>query len=135
VKAISPSDAWAVGSADSGVADQTTLTLHWDGRRWTIVPSPRPGTLGLNVLYGVAANSGNDVWAVGSYTNTGEFAQTLTVHWDGVSWSVVPSPSGSNDIVYGVSSASANDIWAVGRSQNTFTFQTSTLVVHGDGNS
>jgi hypothetical protein len=187
VVAISPSDAWAVGSADSGVADQTTFTLHWDGTRWRRIPSPSPGTLGLNSLYGVAATSANDVWAVGSYTNSGEFAQTLVVHWDGTSWTVIPSanvpgdnnelfgvvalgpndvwavgyhgnaafgfltlvehwdgstwsvvsspsPSG-DDILYAVSATGANDIWAVGRSRNSFTFVTSALVEHWDGNS
>jgi hypothetical protein len=83
----------------------------------------------------VVAIGPNDVWAVGYHGNAAFGFLTLVEHWDGVSWSVVPSPSGSNDIVYGVSSASANDIWAVGRSLNTFTFQTSMLVVHWDGNS
>ncbi len=133
-KTISPSDAWAVGSADSGVADQTTLTLHWDGARWTIVPSPSPGTLGLNALYGVAANSANDLWAVGSYTNSGEFAQTLIVHWDGASWSVIPSANvpGDNNELYGVVALGPNDVWAVGYHGNA-AFGFLTLVEHWDG--
>jgi hypothetical protein len=51
--AISPSNVWAVGSATSDGLDQTTLILQC------------PGTAGLNTLYAVAANSANDVWAVG----------------------------------------------------------------------
>jgi hypothetical protein len=188
VVAISPSDAWAVGSATSGQAfDLTTLILHWDGTSWSIIPSPSPGTPGFNELNAVAANSANDVWAVGSLTNSGEFAQTLIQHWDGTSWSVIPSanvPNTNNelygvvalgpndvwavgywgnaafgfftlvehwngstwsvvsspspagdDILYAVSATGASDIWAVGRSRNTFTFRTSGLIEHWDGNS
>ena len=187
VDTISPSNTWAVGYATSGGIDQTTLVLHWDGTAWSIVPSPSPGTFGLNTLYAVAGNSANDVWAVGSFTNIGEFAQTLTLHWDGTSWQLIPSANvaGSNNELYGVvalgpnnvwavgywgnaatgfstliehwngstwtivsspiaqgdnflsavSGTGANDIWAVGRSRNPFTFQTSTLIEHWDGNS
>jgi hypothetical protein len=185
--AISSSNVWAVGSATSGGLDQTTLILHWDGTAWSIIPSASPGTFGLNTLYAVAATSANDVWAVGSFTNRGEFAQTLVEHWDGTSWQVIPSANvpGSNNELYAVvalgpnnvwavgywgnaasgfstlvehwngsswsvvpspnpqgdnflsavSATGANDIWAVGRSRNPFTFQTSTLIEHWDGNS
>ncbi len=34
----------------------------------------------------------NDVWAVGEYIDFGSF-HTLTEHWNGTVWSVVPSPS------------------------------------------
>ena len=135
VVAISPSNAWAVGSSHSGNAlDQTTLTLRWDGTRWAIVPSPSPGTFGLNALYGVAANSANDVWAVGSFTNTGEYAQTLIVHWDGTSWRVIPSANvpGSNNELYGVVALGPNDVWAVGYSGNA-AFGFFTLVEHWNG--
>jgi len=68
VSAASPSDAWAVGSAD---ADNSTLTMHWDGHSWTIVPSPDPAAgpvdAALNYLTGVAAVSAGSAWAVGAY--------------------------------------------------------------------
>ena len=135
VAAISASNVWAVGNARSGNAlDQTTFILHWDGTRWTIIPSPSPGTQGLNALYGVAANSANDVWAVGSFTNTGEFAQTLILHWDGTTWGVVHSANvaGSNNELYGVVALGPNDVWAVGYSGNA-AFGFFTLVEHWNG--
>jgi hypothetical protein len=135
VAVISPSSAWAVGSASSGNApDQTTLILRWNGTRWTIVPSPSPGTAGLNALYGLAANSANDVWAVGSFTNSGEYAQTLIVHWDGTSWRVVPSANvaGSNNELFGVVALGPNDVWAVGYRGNA-AFGFFTLVEHWNG--
>jgi hypothetical protein len=124
-----------VGNTSSGNAlDQTTLTLHWDGTSWQIVPSPSPGTQGLNALYAVDANSANDVWAVGSFTNIGEYAQTLVVHWDGTSWRVIPSANvqGSNNELYGVVALGPNDVWAVGYSGNA-AFGFFTLVEHWNG--
>src|SRR5437764_621866 len=54
---------------------------------WSVVSSPNVGT-SSNVLNGVAVVSANDVWAVGYYSGG-----TLIEHWDGTSWSVVPSPN------------------------------------------
>src|SRR5438105_3935499 len=60
---------------------------------WSVVSSPNSGT--ANGLHGVAAVSANDVWAVGEY-NPGPGSRTLTLHWDGTSWSVIPSPNVNN---------------------------------------
>jgi hypothetical protein len=137
VVAISPSNAWAVGSSSSGnVPDQTTLILHWDGMDWSIIPSPSPGSGGQNILYAVDANSANDVWAVGSYTHVGEFAQTLVAHWDGASWSVIPSANvpGAFNELYGVVALAPNNVWAVGYWGHA-SFGFSTLIEHWDGSS
>jgi len=136
VAAISPSNAWAVGSAASGNAlDQITFILHWDGTRWQIVPSPSPGTQGLNALYDVDANSANDVWAVGSFTNIDGYIQTLVMHWNGTSWSVIPSANvpGTNNELYGVVALGTNNVWAVRYSGRGGGF--STLVEHLNGSS
>jgi hypothetical protein len=134
VDTISPSNTWAIGYATSGGLDQTTLVLHWNGTDWSIVPSPSPGTFGLNTLYAVTANSANDVWAVGSFTNIGEFAQTLALHWDGTSWQLIPSANvaGSNNELYAVVALSPSDVWAVGYWGNAAS-GFSTLIEHWDG--
>ena len=137
VAAVSSSNVWAVGNATSGVRlDQTTLVLHWDGTAWSIIPSASPGSLGLNTFYAVAANSVNDVWAVGSFTNVDELAQTLVEHWDGTSWQVIPSANvpGANNEFYGVVALGPNNIWAVGYWGHAAT-GFSTLVEHWDGSS
>src|SRR4051794_8054896 len=41
ISAASRSDIWAVGTAGPD-GSQRTLTAHWDGIRWRIVPSPSP---------------------------------------------------------------------------------------------
>ena len=45
-----------------------TLTEHWDGTSWSIIPSPTSG--GLDFLNAVAARSDGSVVAVGSQGNT-----------------------------------------------------------------
>src|SRR5262249_17863386 len=104
---------------------------HWDGTNWSIVPSPSPGTQGLNSLAGVAANSTNDVWAVGNSTSTG-YSSTLIEHWDGSAWSVVSSPNmqGTNNALNGVVALGTNKVWAVGYSGSGFF---STLTEHWAG--
>lgn len=90
---------------------------------WEQVPSPAPG--GGSMLYGVDGVAADDVWAVGwekDYFNQYSYdALSLVLHWDGSTWSVVPSPSpgvypdGGIDVyLYDVAAVSATDVWAVG---------------------
>ncbi len=115
VAAVSASDVWAVGhSGDPSSIPLQTLTMHWNGKSWSIVPSPSPGTYNGNVLNAVDAVSANDVWAVGWYQSgsTGQEGGALTMHWDGTAWTVVPNPS--RWALHGVTAISSNDVWAVG---------------------
>jgi hypothetical protein len=100
-----------------------------------VIPSANvPGS--NNELYAVVALGPNNVWAVGYWGNAASGFSTLVEHWNGSSWSVVPSPNPQGDnFLSAVSATGANDIWAVGRSRNPFTFETSTLIEHWDGNS
>lgn len=59
VTAISPRNAWAVGSLDAG----GTMILHWGGARWRLEPTLIAGG---GLLTGVAAASGGRPWAVGA---------------------------------------------------------------------
>jgi hypothetical protein len=116
VAAISSHDVWAVGSYSDNqqVPDTETLIEHWNGTKWSIVSSPSPGGY-TNILTGVAANSANDVWAVGNYSPSGGSTPTLIEHWNGTQWSIVSSPSPNNDaILNDVAAVSANNVWTVG---------------------
>jgi hypothetical protein len=99
--------------------DQKTLILHWNGTRWSRVPSPNRSPVS-NELTGVYAIAADDVWAVGTYlqpVNHGSINKTLTEHWNGKKWSVVASPNiaGFDSVLEDVSAdASGKDIWAVG---------------------
>jgi hypothetical protein len=115
VDVLSPSDVWAAGYSSAG-----TLTEHWNGTRWTIVPSPSPGTSAQ--LTGISGSSPASVWAAGSYTAPGASQpQTLTLIWNGTSWATVPSPHpGSTSQLNAVAAApGAAATWAAGGSTNT----------------
>ncbi len=140
VSAISPSDTWAVGYAYNG-SNQLTLIEHWNGTNWAIVSSPNPGTqtrcgtgYSGNVLSSVASLGSNNVWAVGYIC--GWQSRTLIEHWDGVHWTVVPSPSvagADSSTLVSVAAVSANNIWAVGNFQVGGQYQWNTLVEHWNG--
>ncbi|HLG78589.1 MAG TPA: hypothetical protein VFA09_04210 [Ktedonobacteraceae bacterium] len=113
--AISANNVWAVGYYSSNGGPAQTLIEQWNGSSWNTVPSPNPGSAN-NELFGVAAASASNVWAVGSQANGTSNGQTLIEHWNGTQWSVVPSPSvgkGFNQL-YGVATISPSQAWAVG---------------------
>ncbi|HKP52514.1 MAG TPA: S-layer homology domain-containing protein [Chloroflexia bacterium] len=123
VEAIAPDNVWAVGSLGAG-----TLVEHWDGTQWAIIPSPSVGS-GDNSLVGISAVSPNDIWAVGWYNASGGTAGTLTVHWDGSTWTLVnsPGPGPGQTRLFDVLAIASNDVWAVGESGNQ------TLILHWNG--
>jgi hypothetical protein len=131
VRAISSTDIWAVGGFEAD--GHKTLTEHWNGSAWTIIPSPSPSTgLGnFDELGGVSGVSSDDVWAVGSgLANNQDLTEIL--HWDGNTWTQVPSPNpGLGDVLGAVVATSHTNAWAVGE---TFTSTgTQTLVLHWNG--
>jgi hypothetical protein len=133
VDAISSDDVWAVGYYGDAFNTPGTLTLHWDGDAWSVVPSPSVGSE-YNSLTGVSAASRNDVWAVGwNFINS--IKKTLILHWDGNSWSVVPSPNvgeGWNELL-GVIALASNDVWAVGQHDGSYPWMGHSLTEHWDG--
>ena len=64
--------------------------------------------------------------------------QTLTLYWDGTSWTQVPSPSPGgafNSVLTGVTATSGSDVWAVGDyiSSQDPSVTLLTLILHWDG--
>ena len=121
ITAISASDVWTVGSAYSTKSVTRTLTEHLNGKNWSVVASPSPGTGSLgSLLNGVAAMTTNDVWTVGEYYPSGSSTSrsTLTEHWNGSTWSVVKSPNAPKGVsgsgFNAVTSLSDKNVWAVG---------------------
>ena len=118
VSALSATDAWAVGFYTDSQYFSHTLIEHWNGRQWSIVNSPNPGS-SFDNLFGVAALSATDAWAVGFYRNDGDSnaTRTLIEHWNGKQWQVAssPNPGANGNLLYGISAASASNIWAVGQ--------------------
>jgi hypothetical protein len=88
---------------------------HWDGNSWTIVPTPNVGD-GPNALNGIAAVGPGDIWAAGYQSiASGSPSSTLILHFDGKTWTVVPSPNpGQPSSLAAVVATSDGLIWAAG---------------------
>jgi hypothetical protein len=127
--------AWAVGYFVNGSFQQKTLIEHFNGNVWSVVDSPSPG-VSQNILYGVAAVSDTDVWAVGTQQDSNGVFHTLTEHWDGSSWSVVNAvDAGQNgNQLYAVKALATNNVYAVGQ-QAGAGFPSQALIEHWDGKS
>ena len=106
----------------------STLVEHWNGTSWSIVPSPTLSTWDTPSLRSVSCPSISNCFAVGytlalaSPTGSNLIWQTLIEHWNGTSWSIVPSPKAPAKIAYpvlaGVVCASTTDCLAVGAGQS-----------------
>jgi len=132
VSELPSGSAWAAGyDLDANWVDQT-LIEHWDGSTWTVIPSPSPGAQG-NILYGIAALSDNDVWAVGLTLDANGGTHTLAEHWNGTSWSVVPAPdpNGGGNALYALNAVSSSSVYAVGQTGAAFPSQA--LIEHWNG--
>jgi hypothetical protein len=131
VTAISASNIWAVGYyVNIGTSNFQTIIEHWNGRKWTLIRSPNPGS-GGNYLFGISAISERNIWTIGYYnpTSTSSNSQTLIEHWNGTSWNVVSSPyiASAYNILNAVTAISPSNIWAVGDANHQ------TLIEHWDG--
>jgi hypothetical protein len=124
VTAISPSDVWAAGYSVVGVPATTLRTLieHWDGRHWTIVPSPNvrsPRGVTNDILFSISGSRRDDVWAVGSWGSVpggygGKGDHALALHWDGRSWSRIATPAvAQRSLLLGVVTRGGR-AWSVG---------------------
>jgi hypothetical protein len=130
VAARSSNDQWAVGSWAKFPEDYHfhPLVEHWDGSAagWTAVANP---TFTVDTaLYGVTALASDNAWAVGG--SVFEPNQSVVEHWDGTSWSNIPSGSFPG-ILYAVAALGPNNIWAVG----TRSYPGPMLIEHWDGTS
>src|SRR6266566_2892337 len=133
VAAVSSKDIWAVGGHyDSSSGQILSLIENWNGTSWSVVPSPNAGSV-ENSLFGVAAISSTDVWAVGSYFNYSGTGGALIENWNGTSWSVVASPNpGTCGGLSGVTAISSTDVWAVGTTATCGSVN-KTLIEHWNG--
>ncbi|HEV2377513.1 MAG TPA: hypothetical protein VGS19_35770 [Streptosporangiaceae bacterium] len=111
-------DVWAVGLRPGGRCQYRTLTQHWDGSAWTVVPSPSDTAVN-SVLDGVTVAGTKQAWAVGTMGCPADQSRTLTEHWNGSRWSIVSSPNGGVpgnpfSTLQAVAAVSPANVWAVG---------------------
>jgi hypothetical protein len=118
VSAADAKDVWATGYYVEGT-QYKTLTLHYNGTTWSRVPSPNEGD-GVSILRGIGAFSSTNAWAVGfEYRASQDRYVASTQHWDGSTWTGVPSGisrHGRQDSeMFSVAKAQqTSQVWAVG---------------------
>jgi hypothetical protein len=113
VAATATTDGWAVsGAAGQEIGTNKTVIDHWDGRAWTRVHSPNPSPGGA-ILFGVAADSAADAWAVGADTDFVTSFENVIEHWNGTSWTVARGAVRDGSL-FAVTAPSTSAAWAVG---------------------
>jgi hypothetical protein len=155
VTCSSASECWAVGYYQGTQTNNLSRTLieRWDGTSWSVVTSPNAvSPVPNNYLTGITCTSATNCWAVGYYfinviyvapgTLGTSLFQTLIEHWDGTSWTIVPSANTvttQTNILTSVTCASAADCWAAGyyysASNGGIPGLTQTLIEHWNGTS
>ncbi len=148
VHCVSATSCVAVGfSTDDSGANLHAVIEQWNGAAWTLVPAADTGQA-FEQLSGVTCAATSDCWAVG---NAGAVQQNpnflpifpgavgdqgLIEHWDGSSWTVVPSttePSPSGGFLYGVTCTDAANCWASGATTDTSGMASGLLLQHWNG--
>ncbi len=130
-----------VGLGIQPVSHNQTLVETWDGKTWSITPTPNVGGMvnEENYLDGVSCTGPTNCVAVGDYLNTqtslNSYFQTLVETGDG-SWSITPSPNagtGTDNGLNGVSCLSSTNCVAIGSFDNPSSGSLYTLVETWDG--
>jgi hypothetical protein len=124
VSGASGGDIWAVGfrGPPNTSPPAGTLIEHWNGSAWSIVAAP--GKSSPYALNSVAVIGADDIWAVGGQPRDPiaifEGLHSISEHWDGSSWSDVPTSHHSRtDTLNAVTIAPNGDVWATGQLESS----------------
>jgi hypothetical protein len=132
VLALAPDNVWAVGQRNDAGSPDHELIVHWDGQRWSVLPSANHGTASA-ALYAVTADR-DGLWAVGETTDANAGGHPLVEHFAADQHPDVVSLLAAGSVwttLWGV--AAADDVvWPVGTFVNLTTDNNQTLVLRGD---
>jgi ribosomal protein L24E len=148
VSCVSASDCWAVGfTSDQNGEELNLLTENWNGSAWTIVPAAPSGQT-YDQLTGVTCLSASNCWAVGSAGPSQQDPNFLPIfpaaagdqglieHWDGATWTVVPSyasPDPGGGYLSDVTCVNSTDCWVSGSTTDSNGDALATLMENWDG--
>ena len=119
---LSTCSIWEVGYWSDGAGphnDQNYvghgLVEHWNGQTWRQLSLPIVGSVNDNIsVLGVNGIASYDVWSVGRRGDN-VAAYTVAFHWNGHTWTHVPTPSPGTDAeLVDVGMHTHGDSWAVG---------------------
>jgi hypothetical protein len=122
VAASGPDDIWATGEDSVSLASPTlTLAEHWNGHRWSVVPTPDDPTASFNDLESLAVRSPTNAWT--GVSTSGNANGDFFAHWNGKTWRKV---AGFGDLrgeiaLLGLAIVSPDQVWAAGGYQGIMT--------------
>ena len=124
VSAARGGEVWAAGYRVDGTRHRA-LTLRRDADGWRHVPAGEEAGA-VTALRDIDASSPTDAWAVGLAYQPGRDAFVAsTQHWDGSSWTAVPSAisrTGTKSEMHAVGRApGSSQVWATGQPANVET--------------
>jgi hypothetical protein len=119
----------------------TPLVESWNGSSWSLGAQPPVPDGAGGGFFDVSCVSGYDCWAVGAVVGVGgngNSSGALIENWNGVSWSMVPTPTLTGPgvvgaILQGVSCTSASSCVAVGFSTDNTGANLHTVIEQWDG--
>ena len=96
VSCTSPSACIATGAylttaSQSGPA--RSLAERWNGKKWTILPTPNPAGAVQSFLNGVSCTSPSACTAIGERHSAAGIVHTLAERWNGATWRIQPTPN------------------------------------------
>jgi hypothetical protein len=104
---------------------------HWNGTKWSIVPSANPARNAYSELESVSCVVGNKCFAVGHAQPAVASGQALLERWNGTAFVIVPSQripaSAGGTALFGVKCRTAANCYAVGQTNGRV------LVEHWNG--
>jgi Phosphoesterase family len=108
--------AWAVGERLNARYQDRALVEVWNGHAWSVANVAQPGSV-RDMMFGASALSPSDVWVVGDQEGGDNVFETLAEHWNGSTWSVIPTPDPgpAGNHLYAVDAVSPDNVWAVGQ--------------------
>jgi hypothetical protein len=110
-----PDDIWVVGERHAGRQEHGVM-LHYDGRRWSVIPPPPDAA----VLHDVAM-IGAEPTVVGWSISPAGFAQGVIATYARSAWQVaaIPNHPQQNLFMFGIASATPGGAWVVGFSNDS----------------
>ena len=135
---VSTTDCFAVGQQTlHPLTGPVTLAERWNGKTWSIIPTPVPPASLDSELNGVSCAPSGPCMAVGDFNfNTGATSTTgFAELWNGTRWTEIPTaqPASASSLLLGVSCRIASDCTATGWWNPVNTSESFPLVNHWDG--
>jgi hypothetical protein len=69
------------------------LAEQWNGKSWTILPTPNPAKAVQSFLNGVSCTAPSACTAIGEQHSAAGIVHTLAERWNGTTWRIQPTPN------------------------------------------